>query len=157
MLAIIVFAVLCFIVPSFIWALFLLINRLRSKEAIGTVIGQDAASFEGSELYAPIVEFQLPDGRKITFTEKMHSNENILDSLFNLFSKFVLKRDLDKVKVLYDPNNPQKARVNTFGNLYFMPAIIFAIGIFLILYAIPMFRDILDSIFSFIERLTKNL
>jgi hypothetical protein len=83
-------------------------TRLRSQEAIGTVIGHDSASFEGSELYAPIVEFQLPDGRKITFTEKMHSNENILDILYNLFSKFVLKRDLDKVKVLYDPNNPKR-------------------------------------------------
>src|SRR6266511_4339513 len=112
MVAIIIFAVLCFIVPSFIWSLFLLVARLRSKEAIGTVIGQDANSFEGSELYAPIVEFQLPDGRKITFTEKMHSNETILDILYNLFSRFVLKRDLDKVKVLYDPSNPQKARVN---------------------------------------------
>ncbi len=157
MVAIIIFAILCFIVPSFIWALFLLVARLRSKEAIGTVIGQDANSFEGSELYAPIVEFQLPDGRKITFTEKMHSNETILDILYNLFSRFVLKRDLDKVKVLYDPNNPQKARVNTFGNLYFMPAIVFLIGIFLILYAIPMFRDILDSIFNLIGRFTKNL
>jgi len=122
-MVIIIFAVLCFIVPSFIWALFLLAFRWRSKTAIGTVIGQDAVSGidGGDDLYAPIVEFQLPDGKKITFTEKVYSSQGIPDYLFQIFSKLVFKRDPEKVTVLYDPNNPQKARVNSFGNLYFIP------------------------------------
>ncbi len=151
-MVIIIFALLCFIVPSFIWALILLAFRLRSKQAIGTIIGHDTVS-DGNDLYAPIVEFQLPDGRKITFTEKTHSNENILDILYKLFSKFVLKQDLDKVRVLYDPNNPQKARVNSFGTLYVMPAFLFLIGFCIILYSIPVFHDFLTPIFKFIERL----
>lgn len=158
-MAIIIFALLCFIIPSFIWALVLLASRLRSKKAIGTVISHDASSGidGGGDLYAPIVEFQLPDGKKITFTEKTHSNENILDILYKLFSKFVLKRDSDKVQVLYDPNNPQKARVNSFGTLYYMPAFLFLIGFCIILYSIPVFHDFLSPIFKFIERFISTL
>jgi hypothetical protein len=151
-MVIIIFALLCFIVPGFIWALVLLALRLRSKEAIGTVIGHDTVS-SGDDLYAPIVEFLLPDGRKITFTEKTHSNETILDILYKLFSKLVLKQDTDKVRVLYDPNNPQKARVNSFGTIYFMPAFLFIIGFCIILYSIPVFQNFFAPIFNFLEHL----
>lgn len=155
----IIFGVLCFIVPSFIWALVLLVFRLRSKTAIGTVIGQDAnpGIDGGNDMYAPIVEFQLPDGRKITFTEKVHSSAGLLDILYRALSKFVLKRDHDKVSVLYDPNDPQKARVNSFGTLYFIPAFLFLIGFCIILYSIPVFHGLLAPIFKFIERLTNSL
>jgi hypothetical protein len=156
MIIVIGFAVLCFIIPSFVWAFFLLMSRLRSSVATGTIIGHDAGSADG-DVSAPIVEYQLPDGRKITFTDKVYSNQTILDLLYELFLKYILKRDTDQVKVLYDPNNPQKARVNSFGNIYFMPIILFLIGLFISLYAIPGVHDILDSILNFIERLTKNL
>jgi hypothetical protein len=150
---------LCFIIPSFIWAFFLLVFRLRSKTAIGTIIGEDAMPGVdgGSDLSAPIVEFQLPDGRKITFTEKVHSNETILDFLYKLFSQYVLKRDMTKVLVLYNPNDPQKARVNSFSNLYFMPVLLFFIGFCMVLYGIPFSHSFLDPIFKLIDRFTNNL
>jgi Protein of unknown function (DUF3592) len=154
-MAIIIVAALCFIAPSFIWALIILTLRLRSKTAVGSIIGYEAGSTDG-DVSAPIIEFQLPDGRKFTFTGT-YSNETIIDTLYEAFRKYILKRDITQVNILYDPNNPQKARVNSFSNLYLMPVILFLIGFCLILYAIPVFHNILDPIFNFMDRLAGNL
>ena len=152
-----IIGILCFIIPGIIWGLFLLAFRLRSKEAIGTIVDTHTGQGELGQISAPIVEFQLPDGKKVTFTEKTHSNETIFDMIGSIFSKFVLKKDLNQVRVLYDPNNPEKARVNSFNYLYFMPVSLLLIGFCIILYAIPMFHDILAPILYFIDRLTKYL
>ncbi len=149
----ILLGVLCFIIPAVIWGLYLLAFRMRSMHAVGTII-----DYHGdSETQAPVVEFQLPDGTKVTFTESTHTSEGIVEFLIDLISRFVMKKDLNTVNVLYDPNNPQKARVNNFTYFYFMPILMFAIGFCIILYAIPMFRDILTPIFDFIERFTRSL
>lgn len=148
---------LCFIIPSIVWGLFLLAFRLRSKEAVGTIVDYHTGQGEYGEVSAPVVEFQLPDGKKITFTEKTHTNETIFDMIGGIFSKFVLKKDLNQVRVLYDPNNPEKARVNSFNYLYFMPVSMFVIGSCIILYAIPFFHDILAPILNFFDRLAKYL
>lgn len=153
MIVLTLFSLLCFITPSFIWALFLVVSRLRSSTANGTIIDHVAGSSDG-DVSAPIIEFQLPDGRKITFTGT-YSNQTILDMLYGAFIKYVLKRDTSQVKVLYDPNNPQKARVNSFGNIYFMPVILFIIGLGIIMYAIPAVREFFTPIFNFIDQITK--
>lgn len=154
---IILLGLLCFILPAVIWGIFILAFRLRSSEAIGTIVDYHTSDGEYGQLSAPIVEFELPDGRKITFTEQTHSNETVFDIVSDLFSKFVLKKDLNKVRVIYDPNDPQKARVNTFGNLYFMPVILFSIGLCLILYAIPVTREFFTPVLNFLERLANIL
>lgn len=144
---------LCFIVPSVIWGLYLLAFRMRSAQAVGTIV-----DYHGDrEVTAPVVEFQLPDGTKVTFTEPTHTNETFIDVISDLLNTFVLKKDINQVNVLYDPNNPQKARVNRFKYLYFFPFLLFIIGSCIILYAIPFFRDILAPIFNFLDLLSKNL
>ncbi len=153
MIVLILFSLLCFIVPSFIWALFLVVRRLRSSTANGTIIDHAAGSSDG-DVSAPIIEFQIPDGRKFTFTG-IYSNQTILDILYEVLLKYIFKRDTTQVNVLYDPNNPQKARVNSFGNIYFMPIILFVIGLGIILYAIPAVRDFFTPIFNFINQITK--
>lgn len=149
--------VLCFVIPSIVWGLFLLAFRLRSKEAVGTIVDYHTGQGEYGEVSAPVVEFQLPDGKKITFTEKTHTNETIFDMIGGIFSKFFLKKDLNQIRVLYDPNNPEKARVNSFNYLYFMPVSMFVIGSCIILYTIPFFHDIFAPILNFFDRLTKYL
>ena len=72
-------ALLCFILPAFVLGGFVFISGLRYKKTIGTVVGEDVVNSDTDQLSAPIVEFETPDGRKITFTEKVHSNETILD------------------------------------------------------------------------------
>ena len=106
------------------------VSGLRYKKTVGTVVGQDVVGNDTDQLSAPIVEFETPDGRKIVFTEKVHSNETILDIIGNLAAVFVLKKDPNKVRVLYDPNDPQKARVNNFANLYMFPLVLFIFGLF---------------------------
>ncbi len=150
-MVIIIFSLLCFISPAFVWALFLVISRLRSNTAVGTIIDHVSGSTDG-DVSAPVIEFQVPDGRKFTFTGT-YSNTTIPDLLYETFLKYIFKKDPAQVKVLYDPANPQKARVNSFGNIYFMPVILFVIGVCIILYSIPIFAPL----FGFIERITKSL
>ncbi len=144
---------LCFIVPSVIWGLYLLAFRMRSVQAVGTIVYYHG----GSETTAPVVEFQLPDGTKVTFTEPTHTNTTMLDLVIDFIDGFVLKKDLSKVNVLYDPNNPQKARVHNFTYFYFMPILLFIIGSCIVLYAIPVFHGLLAPIFNFFDRLSKYL
>jgi len=150
----IILAALCFIIPSIVWGIFILAFRIRSREAVGTIVGYHGR--EGSS-QAPIVEFELPDGKKVTFTEPTHATESIFDTISDLFNRFVLKKDLNRVKVLYDPNDPQKARVNSFKYLFLIPAILFLIGFCIILYAIPVFHDLFQPLIEFLERVTKSL
>ena len=138
------------------WALFLFISNLRYSVAIGTITGyHGAAGADNTDVFAPIVEFQLPDGRKITFTEKTHSNETIFDMLYHAFLKYVLKKDVTQVKVLYDPNNPQKARVNSISNIYWMPIVMLVIGVCIILNSIPAIDNFITGIVDFFEGLSK--
>ena len=96
---------LCFIIPALIWGIFLLAFRLRAKEAIGTII-----DFHGDEesSQAPIVEFELPDGQKVTFTEPTHVSDSILTIVPDLYNALILRKDVNQIKILYDPNNPQQ-------------------------------------------------
>lgn len=147
----------CFILPSLVWGIFILAFRLRSQTAIGTIVGESTAHGKLGQVSAPIVEFELPDGRKITFTESTHSSESVFTMISDLFNKFVLKKDLNQISVIYDPKDPQKARVNTFTYLYFMPVILFVIGLCFILSAIPVFHDLLVPILNFMDRISKSL
>lgn len=151
-MAAIIFSVLCFIGPAIVWAFFLIISRLRSTTAIGTIVDHVSGSTDG-DMSAPVIEFQVPDGRKFTFTG-MYSNTTIPEMLYEAYREYVLKKDVTQVRVLYDPNNPQNARVNSIGNIYLMPIILFGIGICIILYSIPMFANVLTPIFKFIENLS---
>ena len=147
-MSLVIVGTLCFILPGILWGLFIFVSLRRSGRAIGTVVGHDAMPGVdgGSDLSAPIVEFQLPDGRKITFTEKIHSSENILDFLYELFARLVLKKDLDHIKVIYALDNPQKARVNKFSDIYIMPIVLIVFGLLITLYSVPVVADFIDSL-----------
>ena len=124
---------------------------LRSSRAVGRIIDYESGSTDG-ETAAPIIEFQTPDGRTLTF-KGIFSNETVFDMLYGVFLKYVLKRDTSLVRVLYDPNDPQKARVNSFGNIYFLPVLLFIVGLCIMLSSIPMF----SPVFDFIDRITQSL
>lgn len=146
------FAFTCFIVPAIIWGAFLWSSVLRSSRAVGRIINYESGSTDG-DVAAPIIEFQVPDGRKFTF-KGAFSNETMLDALYEAFLKYVLKRDAALVRVLYDPNDPQKARVNSIGNIYLMPIILFLFGACILLYAIPATRGIFTQVIDIIDRLS---
>ena len=146
-------ALLCFILPAFVLGAGIFVSHLRYKKTIGTVVGQDVLSGDTDQLSAPIVEFETPDGSKIVFTEKVHSNETILDTLATLAAAIAFRKDPNKVMVLYDPNDPLKARVNNFGNLYMFPLALFAIGLLIILFTIPGFEDLVRKLTAILDKL----
>jgi len=153
MTPVIAVALLCFMLPAFVLGAFMFVSRLRYKRTVGTIVGQDVIGNDTDQLSAPIVEFETPDGRKIVFTDKVHSNETILDTIGNLVAAFVLKKDPNKVRVLYEPNHPQNARVNSFGNLYMLPLVLFAFGLFVMLSTIPGFEDFVGKLTAFLDRI----
>lgn len=146
-------ALLCFILPAVVLAVGITLSTLRYKQTVGTIVGEDTVHGDTGQLSAPIVEFQAPDGRKITFTEKVHSSEGILDIIANLVAKFAFKRDLNRVRVLYDANDPQKARVNTLGNLYMLPIVLFAFGIVVMLSTLPGFEAALGRLAALLDKI----
>lgn len=76
----------------------------------GTVTGLSAhSSSEGGTTYSPIVQFTTVEGQAHTFTESVSSNPPRYQPGAT-------------VKVLYPPANPQKARVQGWFGLWYLPA-----------------------------------
>src|SRR5689334_9724598 len=102
--------IICGAVPILIVAAGMWIYNLsmviRCEKTTGTVVGYDTQrGGKGSGAQAEIVEFQLPNGEKVTFTDKAY------------LSRFI-EWEGQTVSVLYDPNQPTRARVNKFSTLY---------------------------------------
>lgn len=147
----VLFASFCFIIPAILLGLFLWSSGLRSSRAIGAIVGYESTS--NGDMSAPIIEFQTPDGRKFTF-KGMYSNTMILDIVSAVFSKYILKKDPSQINVLYDPKDPQKARINSIGNIYIVPIVLFSFGACMLLYAIPMTRGVFTQIINIMDRLS---
>jgi len=65
--------------------------------------------------YVPVVDFSTPDGNRIHVTGSSGSNPAA-------YSRG------DKVRVLYDPANPQGAQIDSFGERGFGPALLTGLG-----------------------------
>jgi hypothetical protein len=146
-------AMLCFILPAFVLGGAMFVSRLRFKKAVGRVVGEDVVGNDTDQLSAPIVEFETPDGTNIVFTEKVHSNETIVDVLVKLAAGIAFKKDPNKVSVLYDPNKPHNARVNNFGNLYMVPLVLFAFGLLVMLSTIPGLDALLGKLTAVLDKI----
>ena len=73
-------------------------------------------SSEGGGGYAPVYQFKTVDGQTIVIQDSLSSNP----------PRFQVGQ---KIEVLYDPGNPQKARINKWMNLYFAPALLVGLGL----------------------------
>jgi len=99
---------------SAIIAVFLYMRTRRFLEDAvavqGTVTGlAQSHSSEGGTTYSPIVQFSTVEGESHTFTERVSSNPPRYQPGAT-------------VKVLYPPTNPQKARVQGWFGLWYLPA-----------------------------------
>lgn len=97
----------------------------------GTVVGNRYATVMedgiATSFYQPEVEFDLPDGRKMRFTDKVGS----------------LPPDYEvgnKLRVLYDPANPNNARIHSLKRFWLAPTIFMIVGILPILIAYLILR-----------------
>jgi len=102
-------------------ALFFLI-RVRtfiniSEKTQGTVIlNLYKADSEGGGGYTPVFEFRTLQGKKVEFSGNLQTNP----------PQFKVGQT---VEVLYDPEDPEEARINRGFNLYFVPAFLGLFGL----------------------------
>jgi hypothetical protein len=118
---------------------------LRAQKTTGTVVGyRTSRSAKGGGGQAEIVDFIGPDGKTIQFTEKVYRTR-------------IIQREGHTVNVLYDPNNPSRARINSFATLYLIPVILAMVGIGLILFNLPMFHAPMQKLLDFLLGLINKL
>ena len=144
---------LCLILPGTFWLLYLIWFRLRSHQAVGTIVDYKTHGGDNGSYQTPVVEFQLPDGKTVTFTDSASiSNTGLLAAIGELFNYFVLRRGSDTVPVIYNPNKPQQARINTFSSLYLFPVIIVLVGCGIIIFAIPQTRTFVQPLINLFDK-----
>ena len=88
--------------------------------AHGTVIGNSYATVfsDGNVtgVYLPVIDFVLPNERKIRFTDHVGS--------------FPVDYEVGtSLEVIYNPENPIDARINSWKRLWFTPGLLIAIGL----------------------------
>lgn len=92
----------------------------KAQEAKGTVIqmvySRTSSSSGSGGGYAPVYQFRTFDGQNIVIQDSLSSNP----------PRFQVGQEIE---VLYDPGNPQKARLNKWMNLYFVPLLLGGIGL----------------------------
>jgi len=92
----------------------------KAQEAKGTVIqmvySRTSSSSGSGGGYAPVYQFRTLDGQNIVIQDCLSSNP----------PRFQVGQEID---VLYESGNPQKARINKWMNLYFVPVLLGGIGL----------------------------
>jgi hypothetical protein len=90
----------------------------RAVEADGEVIDLDRSrsSSSSSTTYRPVVAFTTATGKRVEFTSSVGSSPPS-------------HRVGERVKVLYQPADPQSARIKSFFHLWFGFLIVFALGL----------------------------
>jgi hypothetical protein len=76
--------------------------------AVGVIVGFTERARKGRTSYFPQVEFTTPAGESFTFTSSVGSGRR--------------SRIHRKVRVLFSPDDPSKAIIASFVNLWFLPA-----------------------------------
>lgn len=88
----------------------------RAQEVKGTVVRMVYRhSSEGGGGYSPVYQFRTITGQTIEVQDGLSSNPP-------MFTEGQI------IDVLYDPENPQKARIKRWMSLYFLPALLGGLG-----------------------------
>ena len=112
----------------FLWNLFFL---LRAETAEGEIINRDNSGSNdesGSEVTFAMIRFTTKDGQSVEF-KGLESIGGPISFLADIYSDLILKKDANKVTVVYDPHNPKRARIKSTLNLFFWPIALGAIGL----------------------------
>lgn len=142
-------AITCVAIPLLIVSGPIILNNilftLRSEKTTGIVTGYESKrSSKNGTTHAETVEFQAPDGKTIQFTEKLYRTVFIISTGRT-------------VNVLYNPEDPTQARINSFITLYSIPTILLVISLGVIFFSLPMFSGLLKTILDFITNLINKL
>ena len=104
-------------------------NRLKSTGIVtkGTILRFETlrtSSTDKDKLVVPVVGFHTADGREITF-------EGTMDNTAKLTQHHSTG---DRVEVVYNPENPSNAKINTFAEFWFAPLLLWFIGVVFIFF-----------------------
>jgi hypothetical protein len=115
----IVFSLVGFLLAAI--AVFVLIRTRifvnSSQEVKGTVVRMVyRANSKGGGGYAPVVQFNTIEGRRVEISDSLSSNP----------PQF---QEGQVVDVLYDPQAPNRARIKKWLNLYFIPLLLGGLGL----------------------------
>ncbi len=91
------------------------VERAASAEGTVTELVRSRSSSSSSPTYRSVVRFTAANGEPIEFESTFGSNPPS-------------HRTGDRVTVLYDPDLPQRARIRSFGSLWFLPLIFGGLG-----------------------------
>jgi hypothetical protein len=99
------------------------------KPARGVVVELKASQdSDGSDVYSPIIEFRPnSDADPIRFRQPQSTSRNLAPNIGT------------EVEVLYDPADPERARVNSFTDLWLLPLVLIGSGVLVILIDIGIF------------------
>jgi len=141
--------IVCGAVPVLIVAvgmwIYTIFISLRYERTTGTVVGyKTSRNPKGGGGEAEIVEFKGPDGKTVEFTEKVYRAR-------------LIQREGHTVNVLYDPNKPTRARINSFATLHFIPVILAVVGVGIILSQTPMFSGPMQKLMDFLKTIVDKI
>ena len=109
----------------------------KAQEVKGTVIQMVYShSSEGGGGYSPVYQFRTIDGQTIVVTDSLSSNPPM----------FQVGQTID---VLYDPENPQKARIKKWMNLYFVSLLLGGMGLIFACVGLVLLFGNLTDVFNF--------
>lgn len=138
----------CVVVPLFIIAMWMILSNifllLRGERTTGIVVDYEARrGSKGGTTHAEVVEFKTDDGKTIRFAERASR------------TRFVFRTG-HSVNVIYDPDKPHKARINSFFALYITPIILLVVGSCLFVFNLSAFsglgEKLLNMLQDFIEK-----
>ncbi|HHH39447.1 MAG TPA: DUF3592 domain-containing protein [Sedimenticola sp.] len=108
------------------WYLYSDIQSVRNKgiKTVGVILRYERrvhgpASSHNQIMAVPIVKFRTESGQSV-IVEGNVDNTSILQNLC---------QGGDRVEIIYDPQNPQHAFINTFAELWFAPLLLWVIGV----------------------------
>ncbi len=89
----------------------------KAQEVKGTVIQMVYShSSEGGGSYSPLYQFRTLEGQTIVVQDSLSSNPPLFQAG-------------QEINVLYESENPQKARIKKWMNLYFVPVLLGGLGL----------------------------
>jgi hypothetical protein len=90
--------------------------RASAVQASGEVVALERHQGQRGWLYYPVVEFEAASGQKARFESEVGSNPAGYSAG-------------QQVKVLYQPDAPEKAEIDSFTSLYYYPGCLLVMGV----------------------------
>jgi hypothetical protein len=133
------------LIAGLIWGVFNFMSFKRLAEVDGKIVGYEIGE---KRKRLPIVEFQGSGGKTVRFTNdpsRMIGGTTLHVGKPNV-EMLSTNDEMTVVKVMYSPNNPDRAHIKNFRNLLLGPVILLMIGIVFALAQIPAVAGILENL-----------